>query len=505
MKGAPRRVYVISDLHLGGVYPKAGKGTGRGFRLSTHTEELKTFIEALAQGVWRNGGIELVLNGDTVDFLAERGDTDNWTPFAADPNDAVKKFEAIADRDAEIFTALNRFLDYGGRLVILLGNHDIELSLPPVRAMLRRRLGVAAHHDFRFIYDGEAYVVGDAVIEHGNRYDGWNQVDMDALRRVRSLASRRQEVPKRRAFDSPPGSKLVSSVINPIKEDYPFIDLLKPETEIAVPIVLALEPAYRWQLGRLARQAAKKWRHGLKEADLPYRGGDITSSLDFGSGTIGDNTEAGLAPTSSGAEDAEDEADLRALLHRVLGENTAAFWDEVEASSGSPNVGSDIAAMDGINRMRGFTAILFSRNSGALEKRLPALLKVIRAIQTNRMFSEDQETLPEYLDAAKSLARRGFRFVIFGHTHLAKRVSLGDDRWYLNSGAWADVMQFPDELSRLPWDDALGWLKTYVDKLKSADFSGWVTFRPNYIRLDVDSTGAVSKAELLPFQGSDPC
>jgi UDP-2,3-diacylglucosamine pyrophosphatase LpxH len=486
----------------------AGKETGRGFRLCTHTAELKAFIDALVQSTSDAGCVELVLNGDTVDFLAETSTaTGGWTPFTSDLDEAVEKFETIAKRDREIFEALRRYLDRGGRLVVLLGNHDIELGLPPVRAALRRRLGVTAQHDFEFIYDGEAYVVGDALIEHGNRYDVWNQVDMDALRRVRSLASRRQIVPKRRAFDPPPGSRLVCSVINPIKQDYSFIDLLKPETEIAVPIVLALEPGYRWHIGRLARQAARKWRHGLKEADLPYRKGDIGSFQEPDTSEIGGDMMAGIEPPPASADD-EEERPLRELLHGVLGEQAAAFWDEVESSTesdSSPEDGTDIAAMDHINRLRGFSRLFFSAKSEALEKRLPALLRVIRAIQTKQMFSQDHEALPEYLNAARTLAGHGFRYVIFGHTHLPKRVSLDKDRWYLNSGAWADVMRFPEDIGRLPWDEALSWLKGYVEKLSVADFSSWITFHPTYVRLDLNSAGTVSNAELLPFHsGSSP-
>src|SRR5205085_9372924 len=106
-------------------------------------------------------------------------------------------------------------------------------------------LQVKPHHDFEFIFDGEAYQVGDALIEHGNRYDKWNQIYYDALRHIRSFQSRRQEVPEEYAFPPPPGSEMVRTVINPIKKEYAFIDLLKPETSAVLPILMALEPGFR--------------------------------------------------------------------------------------------------------------------------------------------------------------------------------------------------------------------------------------------------------------------
>jgi hypothetical protein len=97
-----------------------------------------------------------------------------WTPFTADAHTTCAKSQAIADRDRTFFLALRDFLDAGCRLVILTGNHDIELELPAVRRKLRVVIGVTPGHDYEFIGAGEVYLVGDALIEHGNRYDEWN-------------------------------------------------------------------------------------------------------------------------------------------------------------------------------------------------------------------------------------------------------------------------------------------------------------------------------------------
>jgi UDP-2,3-diacylglucosamine pyrophosphatase LpxH len=276
-----RSVYVISDLHLGGDYPVPREPGKRGFRLCTRSEVVTQFIDSLTQKLVQAEPSELVLNGDTVDFLAEHDEEPNiWSPFTSNPDLAVKKLETIVKRDQAVFDALKRFLDKGGRLVMLLGNHDIELSLPAVRSALRRALGVKESHDFEFLYDGEAYVIGDALIEHGNRYDSWNQVDNDGLRRVRSFQSRLQDVPQKYNFVPPAGSEMVTGVINTIKLDYPFVDLLKPETSAVLPILLALEPCYRSRLAKLALLYKRTLRHGLANADTPKFGGDIRSEQD---------------------------------------------------------------------------------------------------------------------------------------------------------------------------------------------------------------------------------
>ena len=103
-----------------------------------------------------------------MDFLAEREETaPHWRPFTPDPARALAKLDAIVARDRPLFDALHDLVAAGHRLVVLLGNHDIELSFPIVRDRLRQVVGAGAGADYLFTYDGEAYAVGDALIEHG--------------------------------------------------------------------------------------------------------------------------------------------------------------------------------------------------------------------------------------------------------------------------------------------------------------------------------------------------
>src|SRR5437667_4709998 len=67
---ARRLLYVISDLHLGGP-PDRDRPQARGFRLMTQGPVLVRFLEALAGRPASAPPLELVINGDFVDFLAE--------------------------------------------------------------------------------------------------------------------------------------------------------------------------------------------------------------------------------------------------------------------------------------------------------------------------------------------------------------------------------------------------------------------------------------------------
>lgn len=272
-----RRVYVISDLHIGGRY---GTEPGdRGFRICTHVEELVAFIgEIRAKSNEDAVQAEVVINGDLSDFLAEEFEEGaKWRAFVDDAQVASSQFDVMVRRDRIFFDALADLLADGHRLTILLGNHDVELSFPQVRAKFERALRTDGESRLRFIYDGEAYVVGDAIIEHGNRYDPFNVVDFDGLRRVRSLQSRRLPPPPQFDFRRPPGSKLVASVMNPIKARFGFIDLLKPETAAAVPLLLVLAPEYLSELRKFAAAATEAVQRKSLSPLLPSFAGDISS------------------------------------------------------------------------------------------------------------------------------------------------------------------------------------------------------------------------------------
>lgn len=508
MAETARQVYVISDLHLGGEYPAPGDDGGRGFRICTHADDLATFVQALTRKP-RRPPVELVLNGDIIDFLAERDRargtaiSSSWSPFITEPEEAVAKLEEIAARDLAVFEALRSFLSRGHRLVLVLGNHDVELCLPPVRRALRRILDVEDGRGFEFVYDGEAYVVGEALIEHGNRYDMFNVVDFDALRRFRSLISRRQEVGPEYTFVPPAGSKLVAWVINPIKAEYAFIDLLKPEQETVIPLLLALEPGYRHYIAQAALLAREARRHRPEAPARPVWGGEIRAEPERRPVTFGGDLAG--APDAAVAGRTDREAALEWVLDRVLGSSTREFLEETRAEgTPAPAVpGSEIAARTWVDRTCGLAQLLLSRDDARIQRRLPTLLKALRALQGDDPFRIDVETAREYLDAATVLARGSFQCVVFGHTHIARQVPLGDGHYYLNTGTWADTLRFPREILAPPDENALARLRVFVERMKAGDFTDWTLFHPTYVRLNFDTRGRLLLAKLCEYSGSE--
>jgi UDP-2,3-diacylglucosamine pyrophosphatase LpxH len=248
------KVFIISDLHLGGRPHSEAKSGKIGSQICTSYKELTAFIDSISQQAAAGELIELVVNGDIVDFLMEDDYDSNVDapPWLPDEDKIIEKLDFIIERTKDgqkrgPFDAMADLLRNGSHLTFILGNHDIELSLPKVRNHLE--VNVFSNYRngrFKFIYDGEAYVKGDLLIEHGNRYDSWNIIDHSALRQERSMLSRglgaKMLERETGSFSPPPGSVLVTKVINKVKQHYRFVDLLKPEDKAVIPILLVLHP-----------------------------------------------------------------------------------------------------------------------------------------------------------------------------------------------------------------------------------------------------------------------
>ncbi len=435
MRGS-RSVYVISDLHVGGRY--GAGGDDRGFRMCTRVDELRRFVEHIVAEVRSpDVGLELVINGDFIDFLAEPdlpphgggAAPTTWSPTVHSPGEAVRKLRDIVLRDQPFFDALGALLAAGHALTVLLGNHDVELSYPAVHAALRGHLGADEHSAFTFLLDDQAYVVGDALIEHGNRYDGFNRIDHDALRQARAMQSRGEPTDDG-PYHAPPGSRLVAHVMDPSKARYPFVDLLKPETEAVLPILAALVPGVRWKLPYLLWLTAE----ASLRRDIAAREGQSDQEPHGADTAASDDDDAPARPRHARKKTARqrDEEQLLALLAGPMTEAGAVeFLRKLAAADAAdpPPIdsheaadaprGQDIAGVSGhVLRLLG------SVDPRGLKARLPALLDALRAARNNQSFNVAVETEKAYLDAAQNLAATGRRYVVFGHTHLAKRIEL---------------------------------------------------------------------------------
>jgi UDP-2,3-diacylglucosamine pyrophosphatase LpxH len=414
-----QRLTVISDLHLGGAPAAAGK---RSFQICPPQTQLvmANFIDRLP-GRSASGDSRLIIAGDIVDFLAE----EPFEAFTSDGAVALAKFSNIVKHTLPVWQALARFVGKrDGALTLMLGNHDLELSLPGVRNALLQTLGPGR---VDFIYDNEAFSCGPVLIEHGNRFDAWNAVPHGALRRVRSQLSRK--LPVTPAFPALPGSRLVVDVMNPLKIDYPFIDLLKPEDAGALPIAAALGAGGVRDVWKFFGNFRRQWAVDFDESGEPM-------------------DEELISAATSGDQALFD-----------LAENLAAGGDAGQVS--------------------------FLGDLAATARRAALFTAMRKHVDMHRQaFAVDHE-LDTYLAPALRSAKAGYKVVVYGHTHLPKRIPLGD-AVYLNTGTWADLMRVPDGVWVANEAAARQALDAFVGDLAQNELSRWRRPLPTYALIELD-------------------
>lgn len=421
------RVLAISDLHLGGDAPA----------MLGHPEALCGFLESIAAHPnKKDETIELVIHGDFVDFLAESP----WNEWTVDQQEAVAKLDQIFGREPQLVAALSRCIQRVDRFTLLLGNHDVELALPRVRDAMYRHLETDSHH-CNFLFNNEAYRRGQLLIEHGNRYDSWNRIDHDGLRQTVSALSR-GEIPENDWLVACPGSKLVVSAMNPLKAQYRFIDLLKPEDKLLAILLPQIAPSTRPILPHLFRFAQLNGARFIERV-LPRRGG---------------------RQFIAGQEDSPT-----AHLPREI---AAAERDELTRISAESQL---------IHPQSPFPAVAVGPEHSELVATGPlggdALRKLQRKLRhklcNDTTFKDDDKGEPGtavracYDAAEKIIHRDAARVVIMGHTHLRRSVCINDG-YYLNTGTWADLIRI-DEASLVDSEEGLAALNRWWGLLVADD------------------------------------
>lgn len=412
------QLYVISDLHLGGT---------PGFQIFGSPGELAWLINDLARRDAEQE-IALVINGDFFDFLAEP----NATYF--DPDGAVAKLERIALQElafTPVFDAFPVFLQQDRRrLIVNLGNHDLELALPWVRERLAQILtkdapsSSGARARLYFVFDGsgvQCEVGGQSVLcVHGNEVDRWNPADFEKIRQIgRDKQLRRAVAP----WIPNAGSRMVIDVMNPIKRKYPFVDLLKPEAESVVPTLAACAPEAMRDFNSAIRLAnvglARAWA-GL------YKPGGMLGAEEL---PAGDPVQ--LAPLPGGLL---NPVELRASRQERDGRAMLSMADTLIRQGVDPLA---FVANDHGKRLDMVTALFkWSRDAPTSE----VLREALEKLDKDRSFDiSARDETAVLLD--KEIGPE-IDIIIAGHTHLSRalRRQNGTGR-YFNSGTWARLIR----------------------------------------------------------------
>lgn len=439
-------IYSISDIHLG----------GRGdFQIFNNGPRLAAFIDRLST-TDLGQKVALVLNGDVIDSLAE----DDIEYVALTEAQAESMMNRILDDPAfaPVWQALANFVAVATRhLVFVAGNHDIELDLPIVQRILRNHLtggSHAANARITFATRGAGYrcYVGEARVffSHGNELDAANRVDNEKLAQL-GLAQNAGRTVEPSEWRPNVGTRLVVDVMNDVKREYPFVDLLKPQGGSAFAVLMMLGR------GSIDYLEWSDLRGGLTSVVRSRQAGGRLLNLD----PIDDLTQM---------DDPElgPEVELVDLLgprtrRLVLGSDRDASEDSMllDADRLVSDAGVDRYSASGVN----VSGEDFAESPETLGQKWDAVRTFGKGLF--RSLSDKQEALRmALLDMKDQEERFGVdaihdddrmsrwlrerhvdaHFVIAGHSHKARSIPIVPSRTaYLNSGTWIRLLSIGDE------------------------------------------------------------
>lgn len=255
----PASLVVVSDLHLGeGVeQDAAGRETGRFYRRENFFADSAFHRFLGKQNSSLKGPVLLVFNGDIFDFLRvddtpsddaafadwqkilarlevqyskaelEQSVTSHERAFGLQTNDykSIYKFKIMARGHPTFFRALAEWIRNGNRLLYLKGNHDVEQHWPLIRRAFRDEIhlaGAEAADVTRLVSFADDWVqLANVYFEHGHAYEVLTRVNGPAV-----LARPAGQL------NLPLGSFVNRYIINRLERIEPFLDNIKPVTDV---------------------------------------------------------------------------------------------------------------------------------------------------------------------------------------------------------------------------------------------------------------------------------
>ncbi|MDP3698055.1 MAG: metallophosphoesterase [Nanoarchaeota archaeon] len=165
----------------------------------------------------KNTPVDLVLNGDTFDFLKCPYIVNNVASYPRHITDEISlaKLRLIYQAHTPVFEALKRFAqEHKNRIFFIIGNHDADLVHPEVRESIKALLESSENIFFSFYYNEQG-----VHAEHGHQYDFLNKVDEEHL----FLQYKGQKI-----LNIPWVSLGIISKFMSLKEQYPLLERITP-------------------------------------------------------------------------------------------------------------------------------------------------------------------------------------------------------------------------------------------------------------------------------------
>ncbi len=211
-------VLVISDLHLSAG--KMFKGKRNLLEDFHYDNELIDFLKYYSSGDYQDLDVELVINGDFLDFLAvpyvEFFDDEFWSETAA-----MAKLRMIMSAHVGVLEALKKFLSTPHKkIVYIIGNHDAEFVFDSLKEEFLNYFGTLRENIVLTNSISTHVPVKGVFIQHGHQYERAHEFDQENAI-VETLNGEKYFIP-------PWGSYYVTNVINKYKQERHFINAVRP-------------------------------------------------------------------------------------------------------------------------------------------------------------------------------------------------------------------------------------------------------------------------------------
>jgi UDP-2,3-diacylglucosamine pyrophosphatase LpxH len=203
---------VISDLHLGSGRTLAGGGTNS-LEEFYFDAKLMEFLHYYCSGEFREAEVELIINGDFLNFLQ----VDYHGHFLTVITESVSltKLRNIVAGHLETFAALRDFAALPGRsITYIVGNHDQCMLWPGTRAYLNEVLQTSVK------YKNIVYFFDGMHVEHGHMHEAANRFDPKRFFLKKNLPEP--------ILNLPFGSHFFVDFVLRLKQVHPHIDKVRP-------------------------------------------------------------------------------------------------------------------------------------------------------------------------------------------------------------------------------------------------------------------------------------
>lgn len=237
-----RHVAMISDLHVGD--PNSPRLED--FNRDVQFESLLQSLPARA-----GGPVSLVIAGDFIDFpqiLPELGRSSPGDRFGTTEAESESRMLAAIAGHPRVFEAVKGFVRDGNQILLLPGNHDVDLHFDKVFAALRTAAGDPPEESLSFVR--EALIAEQGVyMEHGNQvsydnyFEAWKAPILDAP-------------DGKKRIERPWGTMFMDLVYNDAEEAYPFVNKVYPHARMAAIVMKLLKDDTRVALRTLGKFAA---------------------------------------------------------------------------------------------------------------------------------------------------------------------------------------------------------------------------------------------------------